>query len=82
MAQKRPATPTSGPGGDANSVPVCSPGYAQGACQVSNLKQQNVRTYLNWKIFNFSQYILKSRRGNAIFDAPGRHEGVWYAILR
>jgi hypothetical protein len=32
MALKRPAMPTSGPGGDAISIQDCSPGWPQDAC--------------------------------------------------
>jgi hypothetical protein len=34
MSLKRPAMPTSGPGGDAILILDCSPGWPHGACQV------------------------------------------------
>ena len=67
MAQKRRGTPTSGPGGDENSIPVRTPGWPVSVWEVSNLKPKDVKSYRDLKNINFSQFILKSRRGNGTF---------------
>ena len=49
MAQMRRATPTSGPGGDANSIPVHSPRQPVSVCEVSILKPKDVKIYKDLK---------------------------------
>jgi hypothetical protein len=78
MAQKRPATSTSGPGGDAISIQDCSPGWSQGACQVIkqlqkllggfHIGKQNI--YINVKYAMCVTSGLKIATKNAFSDAP------------
>ena len=47
MVRIRPATPTSGPGDDANLIPVRCPGWPVGVCGVSNLEPKDVKSYFH-----------------------------------
>jgi hypothetical protein len=77
MVLKRPATPTSGPGGNTISIQKCSLGWPQGACQVikqlekllGGFHMENQNIYFNVKYAMCVTSSLKIATKIAFSDA-------------
>jgi hypothetical protein len=84
MAQKRRATPTYGPGGDANSIPVCSPGSPQAKARAKFRPQTGKCEKLQWpqSRVHFSRTVAWYKKMIISPDKPHKVLGrIWNKFL-